>query len=145
MNLLLKTKVQGHYLEVMKKFDLNLFEALKPPLAKMEIVEFTGSEKGDRVHIKFLAPIKAEWVSLITDHGHDEKKAYFIDEGKVLPFPLKQWKHTHIVEHLDDEHSIIIDDIEFSCSNALMTLLTYPALYFSFYPRKRIYKKYFSC
>ena len=144
MKITLKTKVEGNYKEVMEKFDINLFEALKPPLADMEIVEFTGSKRGDRVHIRFNAPIKAEWVSLITEHGHDEHQAYFIDEGEVLPFPLKKWRHKHIVEKINESESYIIDEMSFSGSNWLMDIFIYPGILLGFLPRKRIYKKYFS-
>jgi len=143
MRIQLKTEVAGNYLDVMKRFDRHLFEALKPKGAKMEIVEFTGSEKGDRVHIRFLKPLKAEWISVITDHGHNEKEAYFVDEGKTLPFPLKYWKHRHIVQKISEDRSLIIDDMTFKGRNFLFTLFLYPAIFVGFYPRKKIYKAYF--
>ena len=98
MNIQLKTKVDGNYKDIIKQFDRQLFEALKPKGAKMEIVEFTGSKKGDIVHLRFLSPIKAEWISKITEDNEDEKEAYFIDEGIKLPFPLSYWRHKHIVK-----------------------------------------------
>ena len=144
MNIKLKTRVNGHYLEVMKRFNRKLFEALLPPIGKTEIVEFTGSKKGDVVHLRFISPIKAEWISDITDHGQDEEEAWFIDEGRVLPFGLKSWKHRHIVRKIDDQTSEIIDDITYQGSNTLLSALMYPGLWMSFFPRKPIYKKYFS-
>ena len=143
MNIQLKTKVRGHYKDIMRQFDRKLFEALKPANADMEIVEFTGSEKGDKVHIRFKSPIKAEWISEITESGADETEAFFIDEGVQLPFPLSYWKHKHIVRKITDDSSYIIDDITFKGSNFLLTRLLYPAIYAGFYPRKRIYKRYF--
>lgn len=144
MKLRLETKVVGNYIEVMKLFDLKLFEALKPVGAKMEIVEFTGSEKGDTVHIRFVSPIKADWISKITKHGADENRAYFVDEGKTLPWPLKKWKHIHSVEKIDESNSLIVDDISFSSNNKILDIFIYPALYLGFYPRKAIYRRYFS-
>lgn len=144
MKLVLKTKVKGNYKEVMDRFDLDLFEALKPVGAKMEIVEFTGSRKGDKVHIRFTSPIRTEWISKITDHGSNDQMAYFLDEGNKLPFPLKKWKHKHIVEHSTDLESIIVDDIYFSSGFFLFDILLYPAMFLGFYPRKKIYRKYFS-
>jgi ligand-binding SRPBCC domain-containing protein len=143
MKLVLKTKVQGYYLDVMEAFDRQLFEALAPPIGKLEIVEFTGSKTGDVVHLRFLSPIKAEWISDITDHGQDKKSTFFIDEGRVLPPGLKYWKHRHIVEKIDDKSSMIVDDITYEGINSVLTYLMYPALFFSFYPRKMIYRKYF--
>ncbi len=143
MNFVLKTLVNGYYTDVMKRFDLDLFEALKPIGAKMEVVQFTGSETGDIVELKFISPIKASWISDITDHGSDHTQAYFIDEGRVLPFPLKEWKHRHIVEKVDDHNSIIVDDITFSSGRKWLDFLIYLPLMLSFYPRKRIYRRYF--
>jgi ligand-binding SRPBCC domain-containing protein len=143
MNFILRTQVNGYYTDVMKRFDLDLFEALKPIGAKMEVVQFTGSETGDVVEIKFISPIKASWISDITDHGADDNQAYFIDVGRVLPFPLKEWQHRHIVEKVDDHNSIIVDDITFSSGRKWLDVLIYVPLMLSFYPRKRIYRRYF--
>lgn len=143
MNIQLKTKVDGNYKDIMKRFDRNLFEALKPKNAKMEIVEFTGSKKGDKVHLRFLSPLKAEWISKITEDGEDENESYFIDEGEKLPFPLSSWTHRHVVEKITKDTSYIIDDMTFEGINFLFTLFLYPALYLAFYPRKSIYKSYF--
>jgi ligand-binding SRPBCC domain-containing protein len=143
MNIKLKTAVKGHYLKVMKAFDRNLFEALKPPMGEMEIVAFTGSQKGDKVHIRFMKPIKADWISEIVENEMTAEKAWFVDVGTTLPWPLSSWTHRHIVEKIDDDHSMIIDDMTFRGKNFLLTLLLYPAIFLGFYPRKRIYKEYF--
>lgn len=143
MNIKIETEVKGNYLEVMEQFDLKLFEALKPKGVDMEIIEFTGSKKGDKVHIRFRSPIKAEWISLITEDGHNENEAWFVDEGDTLPFPLSYWKHKHIVRKLSDTTSMIVDDITFEGSNKLMSALIYPGIYTGFYPRKKIYKRFF--
>jgi len=143
LNIRLETTVDGNYKDVMARFDKSLFEALKPKYGKMEVLEFTGSETGDIVRLKFHTPMKADWVSHIVDHGTDKNQAYFIDEGTILPFPLTYWRHKHIVEKIDNNRSIIIDDMTFSAGNIFFTLLMYPALYLAFYPRKKIYKRYF--
>ncbi len=143
MNIVFKTKVKGNYKAVMERFDRDLFEALKPSQGEMEIVEFTGSKKGDRVHIRFVKPIKAEWISLITADGVDENEAYFIDEGSTLPFPLSYWQHKHIVQKIDETHSLIVDDITFKAGNVVTTALMYPAIYVGFAPRAKIYRSYF--
>jgi len=140
----MKTKVNGNYKEIMKRFDRQLFEALKPKGAKMEIVEFTGSKKGDTVHLRFLSPIKAEWISKITEDYEDEKEAYFIDEGTKLPFPLSYWRHKHVVEKITEDTSYIVDDMSFKGPFFLITWLMYPAIYLGFYPRKKIYRSYFN-
>lgn len=143
MNVTLKTTVKGNYLKVMKAFDRDLFEALKPPKGEMEIVAFTGSQKGDKVHIRFVKPIKADWISEIVENELTAEKAWFVDVGTTLPWPLASWTHRHIVEKIDDDHSMIIDDMTFRGKNFFLTLLLYPAIFLGFYPRKRIYRKYF--
>ncbi len=144
MNIQLKTMVKGNYKDIMRQFDRKLFEALKPANAEMEIVEFTGSEKRDKVHLRFLSPIKAEWISKITDNGENENEAFFIDEGVKLPFPLSYWKHKHIVRKISPDTSYIIDDITFKGLNFLFSLFLYPAIYAGFYPRKKVYRAYFN-
>ncbi len=143
MNIKFETKVKGNYKEVMARFDRELFEALKPKQAKMEIVEFTGSKKGDRVHIRFTAPIKAEWISVITEDAVNEEEAYFIDEGIKLPYPLKFWRHKHIVRKVTEDTSLIIDDITFKAGNRLITATLYPTIYAGFLPRGKVYRNYF--
>jgi len=143
LTIYLKTQVRGHYKKVMQGFDRELFEALSPPVGKIDVVEFTGSKKGDRVHLKFIWPIKAEWVSRITEDGEDKKRSYFVDEGERLPPGLKYWKHEHIVEDLDGKNSAIIDRIHFRSYVYVFSLLMYPLLFLTFYSRKKQYKAYF--
>lgn len=144
MKIILKTEVPGGHREVIKAFDRTLFEALKPSGAKMEIVSFTGSKKGDKVHLRFLFPFRMEWVSKITDDYMDDHIAWFVDEGVVLPPGLKTWKHRHIVKRIDQHRSMIIDDMTYQGANKLTGLLLYPALYLAFYPRKNRYRAYFT-
>ncbi len=143
MHFKIETKVTGNYKAVMERFDRQLFEALKPPFGKMEILEFTGSKKGDKVHLQFLQPIKAEWISEITADGISENEAFFVDEGVLLPPGLSYWKHKHVVQKMTENTSLIIDDITFKGSIALLTPLLFPALYFSFLPRKKVYQSCF--
>ena len=135
--------MQGNYIDVLAKFDKKLFEALAPKGATMEIVAFTGSKKGDMVHIRFVKPFKANWISDITDNGINNNEAYFIDQGRVVPFGIIYWQHKHIIKNLSPTTCQIIDDISFKGVNFIWTLLLYPALFIGFYPRKKIYKKYF--
>lgn len=143
MNITLKTSVQGNYKNVMAGFDRKLFEALKPSFGEMEIVAFTGSRKGDKVHMKFIRPFKTEWISDIVEDQITDERAWFVDVGVQLPWPLATWTHRHIVEKIDEENARIIDDITYTGKNFLLTVLLYPALFFGFYPRKKIYRNYF--
>ena len=89
----------------------------------MEIVEFTGSKTGDKVHIRFVSPLKTEWISNITADYEDDKEAYFIDEGALLPPGLSYWKHKHIVRKLSEDESMIVDDITFKLPSLIVLLI----------------------
>ena len=143
MRIKLKSKVKGNYKDIMSKFDKALFEFLKPSDKQMELVEFTGSKTGDKVHLRILFPFKSEWISHITGDETNEKEAYFIDEGVVLPSILGYWKHTHIVKKVSESTSEIIDDMEFKAGWNWATPLLYPFIYLAFYPRIKAYKVYF--
>lgn len=142
-NLKFKTLVDGHYQDVMKRFDRALFEALAPPFVPFKILKFTGSETGDTVHLQFGKLLGVEWISKITDHGSDDSEAYFVDEGIKLPFPLKYWHHRHIVRKESETQSWIIDDIAYQATNVLFTRVMYPILYNGFKSRDKVYKTYF--
>jgi len=138
MNITLKSKVIGDFTEVYNRFDRNLFSYLLPPGA--QLIEFGGSKKGDFVHLKL--PLAGEWISEITENGISACACYFIDEGRKLPFPLKKWKHKHIL-HKAGKSTIIEDNMTFSTGNVITDLLFYPVLLFSFLPRLWQYKSYF--
>lgn len=144
MKILIQSKISREKDEVVAGFDLELFKALKPPLLNLEVPRFDGCQTGDEVHLEIKAgPIKKKWVSLITDHGDSKEEWYFVDEGKLLPAPLKRWRHKHIVRKINDESTLIIDDIEYSTNNLMMDILIYPAMFFQFWLRKPAYKKFF--
>ncbi len=138
-----KTLVAGPYKDVMTRFDRELFEALLPRQGKTEIISFTGSRKGDQVRLRFLRPLKFDWVSDIVEDGINEQEAWFVDEGVQLPPGLTYWRHRHIVRRWDDHSSEIIDDISYKSWNILFTLLAYPVLWLAFFPRKKVYRSYF--
>ena len=124
---------------VNNRFDADLFRYLLPPGA--QLIEFGGSKKGDVVHLKL--PLAGEWVSEITETGVSEDKCYFIDEGRKLPFPLKKWKHKHVL-HRAGQSTIIEDNMTFSTGNIITDLLFYPVLLVAFVPRVWQYKSYFN-
>jgi ligand-binding SRPBCC domain-containing protein len=139
MNITLRTKVIGDLSTVHSRFDHKLFRYLLPPGA--QLIEFGGSKKGDIVHLKL--PLAGEWISEITEDGSSEGMCYFIDEGRKLPFPLKKWKHKHVLRGAR-ESTIIEDNMDFSTGNVITDALFYPVLLLSFLPRSWQYKSYFS-
>ncbi len=144
MHIKLSTKVNKNYREVFQAFDINLFMKLKPPLVSLNVIRFDGCKTGDEVHLETgILGSKQKWISKITDNysGYDCK--YFIDEGLLLPNPLKYWKHKHIIENCVDS-SVIIDDICYKTGNIFMDFLIFPAFFLQFLYRKPVYKRYFN-
>ncbi|MFT6166171.1 MAG: ligand-binding SRPBCC domain-containing protein [Vicingaceae bacterium] len=138
MKIILKSKVIGDLTTVYNRFDDNLFRYLLPPGAAL--IEFGGSKKGDIVHLTL--PLAGEWISEITEDGISPGMRYFVDEGRKLPFPLKKWKHKHIL-HAAGKNTIIEDNMSFSSGNIIIDLFIYPVLLLSFLPRIWQYKSYF--
>ncbi|MTI38113.1 hypothetical protein E1140_01285 [Fulvivirga lutimaris] len=138
MKIILKSKVKADLQFVINHFDEDLFKYLLPPAA--HLIEFGGSKTGDTVHLHL--PLAGEWISEITEHGSKSNLYYFIDEGKVLPFPLKKWRHKHILKG-QGEHTIIEDHMSFSTGLIAFDLMFYPVLVLSFLPRLWQYKNYF--
>jgi ligand-binding SRPBCC domain-containing protein len=141
MKMNLKSRVNGSMEKVFNSFDKNLFEYLLPPGAKVK--RFDGSKPGDIVHLQFSFPIKAEWISEITQEVKEHESCYFVDCGVKLPFGMKFWKHTHYVHRVTENSSLIEDAIEFRMKNVILDICVYPLLYLSFLPRVVQYKKYF--
>lgn len=144
MKIRIKTIVQQDYKKVFEQFDENLFNALKPPFPPMELQRFDGSRKGDEVHmlLNFIF-FKQNWNAKIIEDGEKENELYFIDVGSKLPFFLKDWQHYHSIQKLETGKSVIIDDIDFKTPFILLDYLMYPAMYFQFWMRQPVYKKYF--
>lgn len=141
MRFRIKTPIPKNYLKIYKAFDRALFEYLLPSFPSVKIARFDGSKKGDIVHMRF--PLNIEWISVITEDAITDKEAYFIDEGQKLPPGLKYWKHTHLIRKIDENNSVIVDDIIFKGNTAITGYLLHPLLYGSFLPRKKAYKTYF--
>ncbi|MCS6904170.1 MAG: hypothetical protein RML72_03125 [Bacteroidia bacterium] len=145
MKIQITTKVNNTIGNVYKGFDKYLFMQLSPPFPIITVRRFDGCNKGDAVHLDISFGIfKERWISIITDNVQTEDKIYFIDEGMMLPFFLKYWRHTHILEKIEENKTAIIDVIEYRAINALVEILVYPFLYLQFLYRKPIYQKIFN-
>ena len=112
MKVRVETEVQNSMEEAYKLFDLNLFEKLAPPLSGLNVLRFDGCDKGHEVHLT-LTPLKIKWVSLITENFQGSDEIYFVDEGRILPFPLTNWSHKHIIQKVNETTCKIIDEINF--------------------------------
>lgn len=140
MNITLRSKVNAEMTMVLERFDERLFNYLLP--AGAQLIKFGGSEKGDIVHLRL--PLAGEWVSEITENGTSENASYFIDEGRKLPFPLKTWRHKHILIRNNNSSTVIEDNMSYTTGSFVTDLLFYPVLFLSFLPRVWQYKKYFN-
>lgn len=143
MRILLDSLVKCSFEKVSADFGDELFKFLLPPKFVASLVAYEGSKPGSKVHIRFKLPLPSDWISIIKSEFRDTEKYIFVDEGEKLPFGLKQWKHTHSVIKVDEKQTRILDDMNFSTGYKIFDLLMYPVLYLSFYPRKKLYKKYF--
>ncbi len=143
MNIKISTKVNQSLLKVWEGFNLELFSKLAPPFPPVEVKEFGGCLKGDKVHLELnFIFFKQDWISDIVDQKRTETEIYFIDEGTKLPFFLSYWRHQHRLVK-NDEGTMIIDDITFKTPTILTDYLFYPLMYLQFLYRKPIYKKVF--
>jgi ligand-binding SRPBCC domain-containing protein len=143
MNIKISTKVNQSLLKVWEGFNLELFSKLAPPFPPVEVKEFGGCLKGDKVHLELnFILFKQDWISDIVEQNRTESEIYFIDEGTNLPFFLRYWKHKHRLVK-ENEGTIIIDDITFKTPTILTDYLFYPLMYLQFFYRKPIYRKVF--
>jgi len=146
MKIYFETIVEKELKSVKDGFNEELFRALKPWWVPASLKEF-GMEKDDLVVLEF--PLRQRWISKLTEVD-DSSDSYFqfIDEGIELPFPLVSWRHRHRLEKVKVEDSFsgtkIIDHIEFSAANKVISLFIYPLLWYSFKVREPIYCERFS-
>lgn len=144
MKLQFVTTVPSSLEKVKAGFTKKLFLELTPPGVSVVLERFDGCSPGHEVHLQIGSfGLKQKWVSHITNEVTTEREWFFVDEGKVLPWPLKSWKHIHKVVADGDDRSIIIDDITYGTGHSILDVLMYPSLWISFAVRPSRYKKYF--
>ncbi len=144
MRLLFRTPIKKDILFIKEKFTRELFLFLTPPWARVEIKQFDGCKKGDEIHVTIhQTGLTQEWVSLITSEVLTDDEWCFIDEGKLLPWPMTYWKHRHRVLKMSNGDSEIVDDINFECSSKWLNYPTYAVVYAVFAVRPSRYKKFF--
>lgn len=145
MQFIIKTQIDKNYQLIFSKFDVNLFIALKPPFMNLNVLRFDGCKRGDEIHLEMnvFGKFNQKWIGHVSDDFRDENCIYFVDEGALLPFPLKKWKHVHRIDKINEHASYIIDDIKYSTDSDLVDLVIYPFLYIIFSLRVPVYKKIF--
>ena len=135
----------GASLELVKAgFDQNLFLQLKPPVLKLHLDRFDGCTKGCEVHLRTGLPgLLQSWISVITEDQLSPDHWHFVDEGKLLPFPLNHWRHHHEVRRIPGGGSVIEDRIHYSSGNPLLDALLFPSLWWVFSGRGVVYRRVF--
>ncbi len=138
MKIYFKTPIPNDYRTVFSKFNLDLFIALKPPMTSLKVERFDGCKKGHEVHLKVSGQ---KWISHITEDFENDEKIFFVDEGFVTPFPIKTWKHVHLIIKTGQKSCDVIDDIEYSTGLKALDVLIYPFLWGMFSLRAPVYKR----
>ena len=139
------TPVRQPLAQVQAGFTRALFEALAPPFPPVRVLRFDGCAPGDQVHLELhFGFFRQRWVSHIVSASADAQHWQFIDEGRELPFFLRQWRHVHRVEALPQGGARIVDAITYQGPNALVSLLLWPSLWLQFAYRGPIYRRRFA-
>lgn len=144
MKLYFETPIKLPYEKIRDRFNRDLFIYLSPLFIPFNLKRFDGCKKGDEIHLE-LGPngFSQDWISLITFEETNASGWSFIDEGKVLPWPLKYWKHHHRVDRISATESRIVDDIQYECSFAILSYLIRPFMWSVFAIRPGRYQKFF--
>ena len=144
MKLIFNTPIALPFEKVRDQFNIELFNFISPTLIPFKHHRFDGCKKGDEFHFEVgFQGVTQDWVGHVTFEETNDKGWSFIDEGKVLPWPLSHWKHHHRVDKVSDTECMIVDDIEYECSPAMMAPVIAPVLWAIFAIRPYRYKKFF--
>lgn len=145
MRFILRTPVAQPPTIVLAGFTRELFVALAPPFPRLTVRRFDGCRRGDQVEIELDTLVKKlSWTSLITDNGMlPDGTHFFVDEGQVLPPPLRFWRHRHLMEPGPAGGSVIVDDLEYRTASPWLDKLLYPAMWAQFAWRRPIYRRWF--
>lgn len=145
MHVTLRTAVSQPPAVVMAGFTRELFVALAPPFPRLRLLRFDGCHAGDRVEIELDTLVKRlSWTSLIVDDGvQPDGTHFFVDEGQVLPPPLRFWRHRHLIEPGPNGGSVIVDALEYRTASRLLDVVLYPAMWAQFAWRRPIYRRWF--
>lgn len=94
--------------DVFAHHNINLFQKLTPWWMFASIVRFEGVIRNGITDIK-VGPFGQRFVTVIEKIEND----VFVDTGRVLPYPLKYWKHQHFFEKDRLGYVIIRDVVEY--------------------------------
>jgi ligand-binding SRPBCC domain-containing protein len=89
--------------------DIRHLQAISPPKMHLEIVKSTHQKlvQGSEVWLTGILVTRSNWHSIITSLAPYE----YVDE--MITGRFKVWKHIHTFDKIDNEHTEVIDKIEF--------------------------------
>lgn len=144
MKMLFHTPISLPFEQVRDQFGQELFTYISPGIIPFKHRRFDGCKKGDEFHFEIgIGGAMQEWIGHVTFEESNDSGWSFIDEGKKLPWPLSYWKHHHRVDKVSDFECLIVDDISFECTPAILAPLISPILWSVFAVRPYRYKKFF--
>jgi ligand-binding SRPBCC domain-containing protein len=146
MHFQIQTPVSGTPRTVFHRFDRQLFLRLAPPGVRLLLHQFDEPlAVGGVVHleVKFFGLLRQEWYNRITALETGDQLCSFVDEGERLPWPLRRWRHHHIIRQ-GAHGTEIVDDITYHSANRVLDYLLFPFVYLQFWYRRPVYRKYFS-
>lgn len=86
------------------------FARLQPPWQTSEILQPpTSLAVGTEVILRVkVGPI---WRRIVARHVAYEPGVRFVD--RMIEGPFKRWEHEHLVRPVDDQHCLLVDDIQY--------------------------------
>ncbi len=146
MRFQIKTRVKGGHREVFHGFDHNLLLQLSPPGFKLELLHAQDPQEPDsfiRLRMTIFGLVKQEWENDFSHYELGSRECHFVDEGRIMPFPIRKWRHDHRVLADGATHAIINDDVTFKTVFFLLDWLLFPVLWLQFRYRRPIYRRVF--
>lgn len=124
------------------QFGEPLFRALTPPFPRVTLKRFDGCGLHDETHVDMHFFGTHHWESVNTEFSETPEQVLFVDEGRVLPFGMKRWRHCHRIKAVEGG-SQISDEIEFGFGNFFLDAFWRVPFYFQFAARPRKYRAFF--
>ncbi len=140
------TRVKGDHREVFRQFDQNLLLQLNPPGVRLQILDFQEPDvPGGRIKLRvtILGSIRQDWENEFSQYELSDRECHFVDEGVLMPFPIRKWRHDHRILADGPGRAIINDDITFKTGFFLMDWMMFPILWLQFRYRRPIYRRKF--
>ena len=141
--IIVRCRVSSPFHAVVQGFNRQLLESLSPAMMQVRILRYDGQQNGDCFTMQIGPPfLNVRWEGKVTASGETSASYWFEDVGVQLPFPLKQWKHRHVVRK-SGEGAVIMDIVSFTTGNKFLDMLCYPFFKNMFRNRIKKYQRYF--